>query len=67
MKRGWSELDDRVAMSRSRVSNVLLSFVFVRYLGLSLRGIVFGTLIAVIVRCAIWMPWYVLRELKRSN
>jgi O-antigen/teichoic acid export membrane protein len=49
------------------ISNVLLSFVFVRYLELGLRGIIFGTLIAVIGRCAIWMPWYVLRELRRSN
>jgi O-antigen/teichoic acid export membrane protein len=47
------------------VTNVLLSYGFVRYLDLGLMGIVLGTIIAVTGRCAIWMPWYVLRQLGR--
>jgi O-antigen/teichoic acid export membrane protein len=47
------------------VGNVLLSYVFVRYMGLGLPGIVLGTIIAVTARCAIWTPWYVLRALPR--
>ncbi|CAN5700066.1 hypothetical protein BH09PLA1_BH09PLA1_35580 [soil metagenome] len=46
------------------VSNVILSYIFVRYFDLGLRGIVFGTIIAVVGRCAIWMPWYVIRTLR---
>lgn len=46
------------------VGNVILSYVFVRYFNLGLRGIIFGTIIAVVGRCAIWMPWYVLRSLR---
>jgi O-antigen/teichoic acid export membrane protein len=46
------------------VSNVLLSYIFVRYMGLGLKGIVLGTIVAVVVRCALWMPWYVLRSLR---
>ncbi|MGA2231378.1 MAG: MATE family efflux transporter, partial [Tepidisphaeraceae bacterium] len=44
-------------------SNVLLSFVFVYYFRLGLPGIVYGTLVAVIGRCAMWMPWYVWKTL----
>ena len=47
-------------------SNVLLSFVFVHYFKLGLPGIVYGTLVAVIGRCAVWMPWYVMRELRKA-
>jgi O-antigen/teichoic acid export membrane protein len=47
------------------VTNVLLSYVFVRYFGWGLRGIVLGTIIAVVARAGIWMPWYVLRSLKQ--
>lgn len=43
------------------VSNVILSFVFVRFLHLGLRGIVLGTICAVVGRCVLWMPWYVMR------
>ena len=46
------------------VANVVLSYVFVRYLGWGLRGIVLGTIIAVVARAAVWMPWYVLRTLR---
>ena len=47
-------------------SNVVLSFVFVQYLGLGLRGIVLGTIVVVVGRCAVWMPWYVLRTLRHA-
>jgi O-antigen/teichoic acid export membrane protein len=43
------------------VMNVLLGYVFVKYAGLGLKGIALGTLCVVVARCAIWMPWYVLR------
>jgi O-antigen/teichoic acid export membrane protein len=46
--------------------NVLLSWFFVAKLGLGLRGIVYGTIIAVVGRCAVWMPWYTMRCLKRA-
>lgn len=49
------------------VSNVAISFVFVKYLNLGLRGIVLGTVVAVVGRCAIWMPWYVMRSLRKSS
>jgi Na+-driven multidrug efflux pump len=48
-------------------SNVVLSFVFVYYGHLGLRGIVLGTIIAVVGRCAIWMPWYVGRLLRSAG
>jgi O-antigen/teichoic acid export membrane protein len=48
------------------VANVVLSFAFVRYGHLGLRGIVLGTIVAVTGRCAIWMPWYTLRVLNRE-
>ena len=48
-------------------ANVALSFAFVRYFGWGLRGIVLGTVIAVVGRCAVWTPWYVLRTLRRAE
>jgi len=48
-------------------SNVLLSFVFVYCFRLGLPGIVYGTLVAVIGRCALWMPWYVMKMLREST
>jgi O-antigen/teichoic acid export membrane protein len=45
-------------------SNLILSYVFVRFFHLGLRGIVLGTIIAVVARCAVWMPWYVMRTLR---
>lgn len=48
-------------------ANVLFSFLFVYVMNLGLRGIVYGTIIAVTGRCAIWMPWYVLRVLRQSG
>ena len=49
------------------LANVILSFTFVRYFHLGLRGIILGTIVAVTGRCAIWMPWYTLRVLKRET
>ena len=49
------------------VSNVLFSIVFVKYLHLGLSGIVLGTIVAVTLRCGMWMPWYVLRSLREST
>jgi O-antigen/teichoic acid export membrane protein len=46
------------------VGNVVLSYIFVRHLHLGLAGIVYGTIVVVVVRCAIWMPWYVMRCLR---
>jgi O-antigen/teichoic acid export membrane protein len=55
-----------IAVLIAGVSNVMLSYVFVRYFNLGLKGIVLGTIIAVVGRCAIWMPWYTLREINRT-
>jgi len=49
------------------VSNVILSYVFVRYAGLGLKGIVLGTICAVVGRCAIWQPWFVWKSLKENE
>ncbi|HEX5241849.1 MAG TPA: hypothetical protein VFW23_01205, partial [Tepidisphaeraceae bacterium] len=46
--------------------NVVASYCFVHYLHLGLEGIIFGTIIAVIGRCALWMPWYVVRTLRKE-
>ena len=45
------------------VLNVIISYVLVRYTSLGLTGVVIGTLIAVILRCAFFLPWYTLRVL----
>jgi O-antigen/teichoic acid export membrane protein len=47
------------------LSNVILSYCFVRYFDLGLKGIVLGTIVAAVARCALWTPWYVLRSLHR--
>jgi Na+-driven multidrug efflux pump len=48
------------------VANVVLSYVFVKYFDLGLKGIVYGTIVAVVGRAVLWQPWYVLRTLKRE-
>jgi O-antigen/teichoic acid export membrane protein len=48
-------------------ANVVLSYVFVRYFEWGLKGIVLGTIIAVVARAGIWTPWYVLRSLKQAE
>jgi O-antigen/teichoic acid export membrane protein len=47
------------------ISNVVLSYSFVKFGGMDLRGIILGTIVVVVARCAIWMPWYVLRSLRQ--
>jgi O-antigen/teichoic acid export membrane protein len=47
--------------------NVLLSWFFVSYLNLGLRGIIYGTILAVVARCALWMPAYVLWTLRKTD
>jgi O-antigen/teichoic acid export membrane protein len=54
-----------IAALLAGVVNVVLSYCFVRYLNLGLHGIVLGTIIAVVGRCLIWQPWYVMRCLRR--
>jgi O-antigen/teichoic acid export membrane protein len=53
-----------IAVLIAGVSNVILSYCFVRYFDLGLKGIVLGTIVAAIARCALWTPWYVLRNLR---
>jgi Na+-driven multidrug efflux pump len=48
------------------VTNVVCSYVFVRWFGWGLRGIVLGTVVAVVARAGVWMPWYVLRALRAN-
>ena len=56
-----------VAALTSGVVNVACSYAFVRFLGMGLKGIVLGTVVAVVGRCVIWMPWYVLRTIRKSD
>ena len=49
------------------VMNVVLGIVFAVGLGWGLRGIVLGTVMVVVARAGIWMPWYVLRTLRRES
>ncbi|HEY1923419.1 MAG TPA: hypothetical protein VGG44_11770 [Tepidisphaeraceae bacterium] len=49
------------------IANVTLSFIFVKYGHLGLRGIILGTIVAVTGRCGIWMPWYTLRALNQDT
>lgn len=53
-----------IAVFIAGVTNVGCSYAFVRYLHWGLWGIVLGTTVAVVARCALWMPWYVLRTLQ---
>ena len=47
-------------------TNVTLSFVFVRFFGLGLRGIIYGTIVAVTLP-PVWMPWYVMSAIRRGE
>jgi O-antigen/teichoic acid export membrane protein len=49
------------------IANIVLSLIFVLCTNLGLKGIVLGTIIAVTGRCAIWLPWYVLRVLRTEQ
>jgi O-antigen/teichoic acid export membrane protein len=56
-----------IAVLSAGLANVVLSYCFVRYFGLGLKGIILGTIVVVVARCAIWQPWYVLRTLRRAG
>ncbi len=56
-----------IAALTAGVLNVVLSYCFVKFLGLGLNGIVYGTIVAVVLRCAVWQPWYVMRSLRVSE
>jgi O-antigen/teichoic acid export membrane protein len=49
------------------VVNATCSYLFVRFFHLGLRGILLGTVVAVILRCVFWMPWYVLHTLREQE
>lgn len=49
------------------LTNVVCSIAFVHYAHAGLTGIVLGTSVAVLGRCIIWTPWYVLRTLHRGE
>jgi O-antigen/teichoic acid export membrane protein len=53
-----------VAVLIAGTTNVVCSYAFVHYFHWGLAGIVMGTIVAVVGRCAIWMPWYTLRTLR---
>lgn len=55
-----------IAVLTAGVSNVILSYCFVRFFGWGLKGIILGTIVVVVARCAIWQPWYVLRVLREK-
>ena len=46
------------------LANVGLAILFVVGFGWGLRSVAIATIVAVAGRCAIWMPWYVLRALR---
>ena len=52
-----------IAVLVAGLSNVVLSYCFVTYFDMKLKGIVLGTIVAAVARCALWTPWYVLRSL----
>ncbi len=60
---GW-KVTFTISVLVAGVVNVVLSYIFVRHLNLGLRGIVLGTIVVVVARAGVWMPWYVLRTLR---
>ncbi|HEY8668048.1 MAG TPA: MATE family efflux transporter, partial [Tepidisphaeraceae bacterium] len=48
-------------------ANVLMSYAFVKFGHMGLKGIVLGTILAVAGRCLLWLPWYVMRVLRRME
>ena len=47
--------------------NIIAAYLLVKYGHMGLRGIVLGTIIAVVGRCVLWMPWYVWRVSGRAR
>ena len=56
-----------IAVLIGGITNVLLGITFVYVFHWGLNGIVLATIIAVTGRCALWLPWYTLRVLKRQT
>lgn len=48
------------------VCNVALAWTLVGPLGFDVWGVVYATILTVTLRCAVWMPWYVLRATRMS-
>jgi O-antigen/teichoic acid export membrane protein len=48
-------------------TNVMVSWALVRFTKLGLVGIVLGTVVAVVGRSALWMPWYVMRSIRATD
>lgn len=60
----------RVFMKSSLIAgsaNVVLGATLAGPVGWGLKGIVLATIIVVVARCAIWMPWYVLKMTNDEN
>lgn len=49
------------------VANVGLALVFVLALDWGIKGIALATIVSVTLRCAVWMPWYILRSLRNPE
>jgi O-antigen/teichoic acid export membrane protein len=49
------------------IVNVACSYVLVRYFHRGLQGILLGTVVAVVLRCVVWMPWYVWQTLRTGE
>ncbi|HEX8324586.1 MAG TPA: MATE family efflux transporter [Tepidisphaeraceae bacterium] len=49
------------------VTNAVLATLVVTQTSLGLPGIVYATILTVAVRCGLWMPWYILRCLRRPD
>jgi O-antigen/teichoic acid export membrane protein len=56
-----------IAVLTAAVANVIISFCAVRFFDWGLIGIISGTICAAVGCFGIWMPWYVLRTLKRLD
>ncbi|MDB5295586.1 MAG: hypothetical protein JWO31_1569 [Phycisphaerales bacterium] len=48
-------------------ANVALAVTFAAGFGWGLRGVVLATVVVVVARAGVWMPWYVLRTLRRER
>jgi Na+-driven multidrug efflux pump len=47
--------------------NVVLAIVLAGPFELGLVGVVYATIVTVSLRCALWMPWFVLSRLQREE
>jgi len=56
-----------IAVLVAGVLNVIFSYCFVKFFHLGLVGIILGTIVVVVGRCAVWMPWYVNKALREAH